>query len=306
MATTTDLTIDTIDLMHRGHPGLIASYLLRSGGTSLLLEPGPAATFPILCEGLTKAGCPLESLDGVLVSHVHLDHSAASGHFAQRGVPIHLHHAGVAHLVDPSKLLSSAARLFGDEMDALWGDVLPVDPSMVRSVADGDTIPLGNLCIHALDTPGHAVHHHCWMLDHGGTRSIFTGDIAAMIVPETDHHLLACPPPEFDLELWMASIDRIQSLAPDHLYLTHFGRIDDPLPFLESVRSHLHDSIDHLMASLDAGLSPEEVTSGYRTWLLEHAQAGGFTAEQITPFLPDHLLAMNIAGISRWRTTLDP
>jgi glyoxylase-like metal-dependent hydrolase (beta-lactamase superfamily II) len=220
-------------------PGFIASYLLVGGERPALIEAGPASTTGVLLDGIREAGIDPASLGDILLTHIHLDHAAGAGALARLAphARIHVHPRGASHLVDPSRLLASAARLYGELMDALWGTVLPVPPDRVHPAADGAALRVAGRTLHALDTPGHAVHHLAFHDAESGV--VFTGDVGGIRLAGARHVRPPTPPPEFDAAAWSRSIDRLRRLEPDRLLLTHFGGVGDPGWHLDDLAARL-------------------------------------------------------------------
>ncbi len=215
--------ITAIDLQFQGRPEVIASYLFYNGTEAALIETGPTATVETLIEGVQAAGVPIEELRQLVVTHIHLDHAGAAGVLVRRfpWLRVYVHPVGAPHLADPTKLLASAARLYGDKMESLWGAVLPVPAERIVTVNDGDQIKLPGTNLCAFDTPGHARHHHAYL----DLRSnlLFTGDVAGVRMPGVRYVRPPTPPPELDIDAWVASIAKLRALDASGLCLTHFG-----------------------------------------------------------------------------------
>ncbi|MDQ3964481.1 MAG: MBL fold metallo-hydrolase [Actinomycetota bacterium] len=213
--------IDTV--MHR-KVGITAAYVLR-GEQTALLESGPKSSLEHVLAGLDAAG--VDHLDWIIVTHIHLDHAGAAGTLAQRfpDARVGVHEVGAPHLADPSKLWSSAARIYGDRMEELWGGIDPIAPERIHVIADQDVIDLGGLSLRAIETPGHAYHHHSFLVEDSGL--VFTGDALGVRLPEVGVVRPATPPPEFHLEKAITSIERIRALGASRLFPTHFGPHDD-------------------------------------------------------------------------------
>lgn len=245
-----------------GGPGFIASYLVEDGGQLALVEAGPASTLDALLGGIRAAGHDPADLDHVLLTHIHLDHAAAAGRLAQiaPNAAVHVHPLGARHLADPSRLLASAARLYGDRMDAMWGTMLPVPAERIRTPADGDAIRVGGRSLVALQTPGHAIHHFAFHDPDAGL--VFTGDVGGIRLGGARHVRPPTPPPEVDTPEWLASIDRLRGLQPRMLLPTHFGGIDDAAWHLDDLEARLRDWT-HWAAANAAG-DPAALTDDLR------------------------------------------
>ncbi|MGH2734649.1 MAG: MBL fold metallo-hydrolase [Actinomycetota bacterium] len=214
----TDLTI--IDTRMHGHPGITGAFLVR-GEKTALVETGPKSTVEHVFAGLEEH--EVERLDWIVLTHIHLDHAGAAGTIARRfpEARVAVHEVGAPHLVDPAKLWKSAGRIYGDDMERLWGGIDPIPQDRIEVLRDGDVVDLGGRTLQAFDTPGHAFHHHAFLDDATGT--LFAGDALGVRLPDVGFVRPATPPPEFNLELGLESIARIKELAPRSVCLTHFG-----------------------------------------------------------------------------------
>lgn len=216
--------ITAIDTFYAGRERYTAAYLLEAREPALV-ETGPTTSLDHVVAGLERLGIGPAELAHVVVTHIHLDHAGGVGALAERfpHSTVWVHERGARHLADPTRLVASATRIYGDAMAELFGPVLPVPAQRIRSLADGDVVDLGDRTLRAVDTPGHAGHHHA-LLD-SGTGAVFTGD--ALGIHPMDLPVLrpATPPPEYDLELALASIERIRSLAGEVLLFSHFGPV---------------------------------------------------------------------------------
>ena len=245
-----------LDTRHGGLQGTVGSYLLPGpNGTFALIESGPASTLPTLLEGIREAGFEPQNLSDVLVTHIHLDHAGAAGTLArENGATVWVHENGAPHIKDPSRLLSSARRVYGSQMDALWGSVEAVPEAQVRALSDGDTFELFGHSVRVLETPGHASSHLSYLLkSESNGKTMFTGDAAAIKLPGSDVVRPATAPPEIDLEAWDRSLDAMRDAAPDRLLLTHFGEVRDVAAHLERVRERTHAWAAEVLAGLRAG-----------------------------------------------------
>ena len=212
-----------IDTKMHGFDGVTASFLV-TGEQIALVETGPKSRVDNVIAGLDAAG--IDSLDWIVVTHIHLDHAGAAGTLAARypNATVAVHEVGAPHLVDPTKLWSSASRIYGDEMERLWGGIDPIPEDRIKVLNDGDKVDLGGRTLQAIETPGHAYHHHAYLDDSTG--AVFTGDAIGVRLQGVDLVRPATPPPEFHLTKAIDSIERIRKLAPTDLVLTHFGPAD--------------------------------------------------------------------------------
>jgi glyoxylase-like metal-dependent hydrolase (beta-lactamase superfamily II) len=220
-----------IDVMHLGRPNVIGCWEVDG----VLIDPGPESSLPTVLAAL--AG---EQPRAVLLTHIHLDHAAATGAMVERwpDLPVYVHERGAPHLIDPSKLLNSAGRLYGDQLEYLWGRILPVPAENVTVLSGGETV----LGMRVAYTPGHASHHVCYLHEDSGTA--FVGDVAACRIPPSKLVMPPTPPPDIDIETWEQSIGIVEAWAPERLALTHFGPIEEPAEHLAIARERLREEAE--------------------------------------------------------------
>jgi glyoxylase-like metal-dependent hydrolase (beta-lactamase superfamily II) len=201
----------------------------------LIVDPGPASSVDTLIDLLG----PVEPR-ALLLTHIHLDHAGATGVLCRRfpGLQVYVHERGAPHLVDPSKLLASASRLYGDAMEALWGEVAPVPADRVHTLSGGETVEGFRVAY----TPGHASHHVCYL--HEDTGDAYVGDMAGVRIPPFEHTLAPTPPPDIDVEGWFDSLHKVASWNPQTLCLTHFGQVTDVADQLHRIRTALAEQAD--------------------------------------------------------------
>jgi len=233
-------TVTALDTNWVGRPRSIAAALLESGGHRALVDPGPASTLAALRKGLAARGVSVADLDALLLTHIHLDHGGASGSLVRENprLVVYVHPLGAPHMVDPAKLLASAARLWPDTLHQLFGETLPVPAQNLRTLAGGETLTLGARKISVLYTPGHASHHVSYFDDAEGVA--FVGDTTGIRIENGPYILPATPPPDIDLGIWDASLDAILARRPARLFLTHFGYAEDPAGHITEFRERVH------------------------------------------------------------------
>ncbi len=269
----------TIDVQMHGHRGITGCYLV-AGEKTALIETGPKSSVQHVLQGLQDAG--IDEVDYILVTHIHLDHAGAAGTLANRWphAQVAVHEVGAPHLADPSKLWSSARRIYGDAMERLWGGIDPIPEQRLVVLQDGDKIDLGGRSLQAVETVGHARHHHAFLDDATGIA--FCGDALGVRLPDVGSIRPATPPPEFDLDDAVASIARIRELRPERLCFTHFGIADEDVDALcdEAAAALLQwgawvrearDQTDDLEAA--AGLVRQQARAAFETELPEDAIA---------------------------------
>lgn len=290
--------IHCLDLDFQGRARAIAAYLVMAPEGPLLVETGPASTLPTLLARMAEHGVRPAELRGIFVSHIHLDHAGAAGHLAHAAAPVYVHPAGAPHLVDPSRLLASAGRVYGQEMDRLWGQMRPLPEAWVIPVADGQVVERAGLAFEAIETPGHARHHHVWRL---GDRA-FTGDAAGVRLPGQRLVALPAPPPEFDLEAWERTIARLAALDLEEILPTHFGPHRDVAWQLQRFGEVLREAAGLIRQGLQEGLDREALLARYRDWDRAQAEAAGLNEADLAAYAKANPLAMSVDGIARyWR-----
>jgi len=215
-----------IDLMHLGRERVICAF--EVGG--LVVDPGPTSCLDTLLEGLE------DEPRALLLTHVHLDHAGAAGTLARKfpSLQVYVHERGAPHVADPSRLWESAKRLYGDDMERLWGEMEPVDSERIHILEGGETI---EDTMYVTYTPGHASHHVSYFDTTSG--EAYVGDVAGVRLPPHEYTVPPTPPPDIDIDQWLVSVDRIEGLRPQALCLTHFGRFTDVSGQLARVRESL-------------------------------------------------------------------
>ncbi|MDQ4130215.1 MAG: MBL fold metallo-hydrolase [Actinomycetota bacterium] len=247
-----------IDVMHLGRDRVICAYELDG----VVVDPGPAASVGALADLEPRA---------LLLTHIHLDHAGAAGVLVRRfpALKVYVHERGAPHLVDPSKLLASAERLYGEDIERLFGEVAPVPEQNVEPVADGARVEGFSVAY----TPGHASHHVCYLDE--ATGDAYVGDVAGVRIPPCELVIAPTPPPDIDLEAWGEALDTVEGWRPEALCLTHFGRVARPAEQIERMRERLSVSAtraresgrDGFLAGLEEELRAEadsETAARYR------------------------------------------
>jgi len=249
-----------IDVRHRGRPEVIAAHLVRG----LIVDPGPASALENWVDSLE------DEPRGLLLTHIHLDHAGATGVLVRRfpHLRVYVSEVGAPHLVDPTRLIASAGRLYGAElMEGLWGEIAPVPAERVVALGGGERVE----GFRVERTPGHASHHLCFLdLEQGDA---YVGDMAGVRVPPGRFTLAPMPPPEIEIEAWLRSVDAIEALRPQRLRLTHFGLAEDVGAQLDRVRASLRRESERarrgdreaflaaLEAEIDAAAHPRAAAS---------------------------------------------
>ncbi|HEX3706267.1 MAG TPA: MBL fold metallo-hydrolase [Mycobacteriales bacterium] len=304
---TVDLGHDVhcLDTLMSGYEGITAGYFIASD-RPCLIETGTARSAPAVQRALDALGIGRTDLATIAVTHIHLDHAGGVGDLAEAypNAEIVVHQRGARHLADPTKLMSSAHRVFGDLMDSVFGELRPTDSGRIRAVDDVGEIDLGGgRTLTTYYSPGHA-QHHVGLLD-SQSGDLYVGDAAGVFIPETGAIKPSTPPPDFDLETTLASLRHFADLAPQRLLFSHFGPV-------EHVGSALDEAAEELQVWV--GLVRETRTDALD---LDHAitMLRERTAERYGRLYTDPELdakfellnstAANINGINRWLDSVE-
>ncbi|MCC6673702.1 MAG: MBL fold metallo-hydrolase [Thermomicrobiales bacterium] len=239
-----DAGLYLIDLGFQNRKEVVAAYLLVSDDELALIETGPGSTVEHLRRALKRLGFSVQDLTRILLTHIHLDHAGAAGLLARENprVMVHVHPFGAPHLIDPTKLINSATRIYGDQMGPLWGEFAPIPANQVVAFDDEQSLRVAGRTLRVFFTPGHAWHHVAFWDQPTGT--LFTGDVAGIRMP---HHTYVCaptPPPDLDPGAWANSVARMEALGARRLCLTHFGPVYDPGYHLDQVMPEVNKFID--------------------------------------------------------------
>ncbi len=242
--------IAVLDVKFQGEPGAVACGLLSGPSGVALVDPGPASSLAGLSAALAGHGLSLGDVGAILVTHIHLDHSGGVGVIVRRhpDIQVFVHERGAPHVADPARLLQSASRIYGDQMERLWGEVAPVPGANVHRLAGGERLELAGRVIDVAYTPGHAVHHVSYL--DAATGTAFTGDVGGMVVGRVRFVVPPTPPPDIDLEAWEASVSRVRAWRPRRLFLTHFGLVEAPEAHLGELVRRLRRMAERVRESL--------------------------------------------------------
>ena len=268
-----------IDVRHLGRPQVIGAWLVGD----VVIDPGPTSCVETLLEGLGG-----ERPRALLLTHIHLDHAGASGSLVDRWpeLQVYVHERGARHMISPGRLLDSARQLYGEDMDRLWGEMIPVPEENIHVLRGGETLFGGEF--EVAYTPGHASHHVSFL--HDGTA--FVGDVGGVRIAGSRLTIPPSPPPDIDVEKWHASIERITAWQPRRLVMTHFGVSED----VDAQLAELSERLDDWAArARDQDL--DAFVAGVRDEVAQHVDAETAAAyDQAAP--PEQLYA----GLDRyWR-----
>jgi glyoxylase-like metal-dependent hydrolase (beta-lactamase superfamily II) len=290
-----------IDALHLGSPDVICIALMESGPSELIMvDSGPESVFDSVVEGIRKLGFQPEQVRHLLASHIHLDHTGGAWRWAEKfGTKIYVHPKGAPHLVDPSRLVASAARIYGDQMDYLWGKVGTIPETQVIAVDDGAVLRFGNQQFCAFYTPGHAQHHIAYWQE--SEQTLFAGDIAGVLIRQGPP-IPPFPPPDIHLESWKQSLDKIRALKPNSMQVTHFGRIDDPASSLDALEKRLFTWADWMKRRLLEGKSEMEIVPEFQEFTESELLSNGAKQEDLSTYEQADPASMSVAGLARyWR-----
>jgi len=289
-------TIHTIDLKFLGEPAAIAAFAVEDAAGVTLVECGPYSTHDNLIAGLKAVGIRPGDVHTLLLSHIHFDHAGAAWWWARHGTKVYVHPQGLKHMIDPTRLYASAARIYGeDKMDALWGKMEQIDPYDIGAVTDRSRLTFGGNTWVVHHTPGHASHHIAWQLG----KVVFTGDVGGVkikggpVVPP-------CPPPDINLTHWRESIQRLRSLRAEKFYLTHYGEVDAKSDHLKQLADRLEGYVGWVERARAKGQTEEEMTAGFTEFVEADLRNNGVTDEMIGAYRAANPPGMSVAGILRW------
>jgi glyoxylase-like metal-dependent hydrolase (beta-lactamase superfamily II) len=248
-----------ISLPFQDEEEIVGSYLLAGNNELALIDPGPGSTLEALLEGVRRAGFDAQELTHILLTHVHLDHAGVAGSLARR-IPqaqILVHQLGAPHLLDTSRLIASAQRIYGERMQALWGEIEAVPAEQLRALEGNEILNVAGRRLEVHYAPGHAIHHVIFFDVHSG--ELFAGDVAGVRLQGIDFVRPPTPPPDLDLEAWSASLDLIKHLRPDVLYIGHYGAVRNITSHLASLRERLYGWGDFVLGAMNEGKNEEEI-----------------------------------------------
>ncbi|MCS6821474.1 MAG: MBL fold metallo-hydrolase [Microscillaceae bacterium] len=289
------IKIYILDLQFQQKDNAIAAFLVKHENAYILVETGPYSSFAQLTKEVERCGIHLSDIRHVFITHIHLDHAGASWALAEQGATIYLHPFGYAHMANPEKLIDSARRIYKEQMDTLWGDMKPVAPERLRTVAHEEIIEIGNLKIKALHTPGHANHHIAWQVDE----VIFTGDVAGVKI--MDGPVVApCPPPDIDIEKWLKSIELLRRANAKTFYLTHFGKVENIETHLNELQYSLEQQAHWIKSVMQSGQSIAEITQKFDAWAVEQLKNMGLSSSQVVSYQLANPAWMSVAGLMRY------
>ena len=290
--------IHVLDTRQLGRPGIIAATALELNGSVVLFDTGAESTFDNIAADLRAIGSQPADVRHVFLSHIHFDHAGAAWRFAELGATIYVHPRGAPHLIDPAKLVSSATRIFGDQMEKLWGRVMPVAEESVRVLHDGDVVRVSGLEVRAIETPGHATHHHVYTWDD----NLFGGDVAGVRLG-SGPPIPPFVPPELQVEAWLESIDKMRVLQAASLYLPHFGQVSVALPeHFNALEACVRRWAAWFRDRIRAGADEAQLIGAFAEYEMHELRAGGAAEAQLADYELADPSYMAVAAATRyWR-----
>lgn len=290
--------IVTLDLNFQGSPQAIASYLVRHSEGAVLIDCGPGTTIGALQAGLNAHGLSATSISHVLLTHIHLDHAGSAGWWAAQGAQIVVHPVGAPHMLNPEKLLASAARIYGEKMDSLWGEFRPVPVDRLIIPEPDAEVVVGELRFRSIDTPGHAEHHYAYLLDD----VLFSGDIGGVRIPGYQYLRVPMPPPELNFEKWRASLQRLRREKVKRIGPTHFGLFDDPAWQLQAVEDGLAAAERWLEREMTGAPPIEQLRQDFAEWMTQEGERRGLSPDVVEAYDLANPTGMSADGLLRyWR-----
>ena len=291
-----------IDTRMAGYEGITAGYLIR-GDRPCLVETGTAPSAPVVRDALARLGIGADDLATVVVTHIHLDHAGGAGDIAAMypGAQIVVHQRGARHLADPSKLMASARLVYGDALDRLFGVLAPVPADRIVALDDTGTVDLGGgRRLDSYYSPGHA-KHHVGLLD-SGTGDLYTGDAAGVYIPDTGDLRPATPPPDFDLEVALATVRRFAALQPSRLLFSHYGPVTEVAQTLDRSAEEIRVWVDETRRARAAGLDLDHAVAMVVERTKARYAAFGPEADPALAVKFDRISgsASNVSGIMHW------
>jgi glyoxylase-like metal-dependent hydrolase (beta-lactamase superfamily II) len=292
--------IHVLDMQHLGRRGIIAVTALETDEGLALFDTGPESTFETIAAELRTLGVEPNEIRHVFLSHIHFDHAGAAWRFAELGATIYVHPRGAPHLVDPAKLVASATRLYGDQMERLWGKFAAIPSERIRVLENNDVVDVAPFAIRAIATPGHASHHHIYHWDD----VVFGGDVAGVRMGSGPPSPPLVPP-ELDIEAWRESLAKIRALKPAKLYLPHFGLVtNDIAAHLDALEERLVNWSLWFRDRLRAGDDEMAMTRAFADYVVAELRAAGAAESELADYEQADPSFMAVSAATRyWRKT---
>lgn len=285
-----------IDLIFQGKTQAIASYLIRDADAVILIESGPGSTLSALEAGLAKEGLSPRDVTHVLLTHIHLDHAGAAGWLSRQGAEIYVHPIGAPHMLNPEKLIASATRIYGDRMDQLWGQFLPVAQNQLKVPKDAQEIVIGSLRFLPVNTPGHAEHHYSYIFED----VCFSGDVGGVRIPGFQYLRAPMPPPELHFGRWRESLTRLKRMKFSRIAPTHFGIYEDVDWHLQSLDDTLSAMERWLEKVMQGDPSIEELRQEFTQYMEDESREKNLSMDVIRAYSLSNPVGMSADGLMRY------
>jgi glyoxylase-like metal-dependent hydrolase (beta-lactamase superfamily II) len=291
--------VHLIDSLHLNTPGVICVAVIEAAPDNLIMiDCGPANVFANVVSELQKRGLDPKHVRQLFATHIHLDHNGGAWRWQKEfGTIIHVHPKGAPHMVDPARLVGSATRIYGEQMDYLWGAIEGIPENAVRITQDGEFIRTGEVDLQVIETPGHAQHHNAYWLS--SERLLFAGDVAGVAIGGGPI-LPPCPPPDIDIKAWHSSIGKIEKIHPDRLCLTHFGLFTDPKFHFQELSDRLTAWAEWIKNALRAGKSEEAIVPEFQQFTEHEILRSGVGEKGVAVYEQADPAAMSVTGLSRY------
>lgn len=289
-----------IDTQMAGHAGITSSYLIR-GSRPCLIETGTALSAPVVIAALATLGIGPDDLATVVVTHIHLDHAGGVGDIAAAypQAQVVVHEKGARHLADPTKLVASAQRVFGPDMDRMFGPLIATPAERLVTLGESGFVDLGDgRRMDTFHNPGHASHHVA--LIDSQTGDLYTGDAAGVFVPDTAEVRPATPPPDFDLDLALDSLRRMREAGPSRLLFSHFGPVTDVDLVFDQSEGELRYWVEQVSLAYHAGMDLEHAIAMVKEKDRERHPAFYTDDERAAKFEELSSTGAQVSGIWRW------
>jgi len=290
-----------INLDFKGMAMPIYTFMVESSEGLIIIESGPHSTIGNLELGLKDLGFNIDDVTHVLLTHIHLDHAGGAWCLAEKGAKIYVHPFGYAHMNDPSKLLASAKKIYGESMDSLWGTLKSIPSDRLFQVEDEAYVKIGDLNFKAWHTPGHAKHHIVWQLDE----VLFTGDLAGIRM-DGGPPIPPLPPPDINIEDWVHSIERVLQInGIEKCFLTHGSLVEDCTPFLNQMIDTLKAYAQFIKPYIVNGTSVDEIAPHFSAFVKSYLVERGLDKIHADKFSSGGEVVADIHGLRRyWKKKL--
>jgi glyoxylase-like metal-dependent hydrolase (beta-lactamase superfamily II) len=301
-------TVHILDTRQLGRAGIIAATALETTDGIVLFDTGPESTFNNVVAAIRQSGSNPNDIRHVFLSHIHFDHAGAAWRFAGpsrtggSGATVYVHPRGAPHLIDPKKLVESATRIFGADMERLWGRIEAVPPERVRILNDNEKVRVGEFEIRAIETPGHASHHHVYHWDD----NVFGGDVAGVRIGNGPP-IPPFVPPELRVESWLESIAKIRALNAANLYLPHFGKVEGTVSdHLDGLEERVTEWSRWLGDKIREGTGDEELKSAFAHYEHNDLRVGGASEDEVKGYEAADPSYMAVIAARRYWTKYHP